>query len=216
MVIGVRTHGWRGSLPRDTDEARERIIDAAMRCIDRYGPQKTGLTDVAAELGVTRQTVYRYFPGTEELFVAVGHAATDSFLDQLAVHLAGVDDPAELVVEGMAYTLERLPHERYLGLLLVTGRAAAFARDVTSPVAFEFGRAMLARLPVDWGAIGYDDADLDGLVEITLRILQSLVADPGPRPRDGEQLRAFLHRWVAPAVRPAPSPKRRSRRSSPT
>ena len=87
----VRTHGWRGSPPRDDAEARERIIGAAMRCIDRYG-SRTRLADVAKELGVTRQTVYFYFAGTEELLVATAQQAVGGFLDALAAHVAPLEE----------------------------------------------------------------------------------------------------------------------------
>lgn len=195
----MRNRGWQGSPPADDDEARERIIGAAMRCIDRHGPTKTGLSDVAAELGVTRQTVYRLFPSTEQLFNAVALASTDSYLDQLAARFAHLDDPAEMLVEMMAYTLDRAPQERYLGLLLATGQVTAYSRHVTSPVAFQFARSMLGRIDVDWSRLGYQESDLDELVEFCLRMLQSFALDPGP-PRSLDELRNFLRRWVAPAI----------------
>ena len=95
---------------------------------------------------------------------------------------------------------ERL-RERFLGLLLTTGRSEAFLKAVSTPEAKAFGRAMLARMNVDWEAWSYESGDLDGLVEFGLRVLQSLVLDP-PARRGRAPLRAFLHRWVAPAVRP--------------
>jgi AcrR family transcriptional regulator len=192
--------GWRGDPPRDDDEARERIIEAAMRCVELYGPHKTGLSNVAKALGVTRQTVYRHFESTEDLMLAVGAAATEAYLDELADHVADLSDPAEAIVEAIARTLERLPHEPFLGLLLTTGRSETFLENVTSPQSMAFGRGMLDRMNVDWAAAGYDDGGLDGLVEFGLRILQSLVLDPG-RKRTRAQLRAYLTRWVAPAVR---------------
>jgi AcrR family transcriptional regulator len=193
--------GWGGDPPRDDREAHERIVDAAMRCIDRYGPHKTGLSDVAQELGVTRQTVYRLYPSTEDLFLAVGAAAADTFLDRLAAHVADLTDPADAVVEGIAYTYERLPRDRFLGLLLTTGRSETFLKHATAPHAMAFGHAMLARMNVDWSIAGYDThEELDGLVEFGLRVLESLVLDP-PKKRTRAQLRAFLHRWVAPAIR---------------
>lgn len=192
--------GWRGDPPRDDEEARERIIDAAMRCIARYGPSKTGLSDVATELGVTRQTVYRLFSSTAELLIAVGEAAADNYLDRLAAHVAGLTDPAEAVIEAIAYTLERLPKEKFLGLLLTTGHSDTFVRGVTSSQAMSFGRALLARMQVDWAAWGYDDAELDGLVEFTLRQIQSFVLDPLPA-RGPTKMRTFLRRWVAPAIK---------------
>lgn len=203
--------GWRGDPPQDDREARERIIDAAMRCIARHGPQKTGLSDVAAELGITRQTVYRHFASTDELLIAVGFAGADSFLDRLAAHTADLTDPAEAVVEGIARTLETLPREPFIGLLLTTGRSEVFVKGVTSPTSMIFARSMLQRMHVDWAACGYDNAGLDELAEFGLRILQSLVLDP-PGARRPSELREYLRRWVAPAVRAAvPTTPRRRR-----
>jgi AcrR family transcriptional regulator len=195
----VVKRGWGGDPPRDDDEARARVVEAAKRCIQRHGPRKTGLSDVAQELGVTRQTVYRLYATTEELLLAVAAAGADEYLDRLAEHVAGLTDPTEIVVESIAHTVERLPREPVLGLLLATGRADLFARGVTSAGSMVFARTMLDRLPVDWAAIGYDDVELDGLAEFGLRVLQSMVLDPPGRRNRGD-LRAWLRRWVGPAV----------------
>jgi AcrR family transcriptional regulator len=117
--------GWAGKQPRDDDEARERIIDAAMRCIVRNGPHKTGLSDLARGLGVTRQTVYRLYKGGDDLQLAVGTAAADDCLGRLAAQVADPSEPGDAIVEGIAYTFERLPHEAILRLLLTPGRAEA-------------------------------------------------------------------------------------------
>jgi len=194
--------GWKGDPPRDDAEARERIIDAAMRCVEHYGPHKTGLSNVASALGVTRQTIYRHFESTEDLMLAVGATAADAFLDELAEHVAHLSDPADAIVESLAHTFERLPHEPFLGILLTTGRSETFLKNVTSPQAMAFGRAMLARMNVDWEDAGYTGEEVDGLVEFSLRMLQSLVLDP-PRGRRGAALRAYLKRWMAPSVHAA-------------
>lgn len=170
-----------------------------MRCIDRYGPAKASLSDVAAELGVIRQTVYRYFPSTEELFAAVGHAARDNYVDRLVAHVAGITEPGEMVVEAMAYTLEEVPQDPYLGLFLSAGRPDAFSRGATSAAAFEACRAAFARTDVDWAAFGYTGDRLTELIEFLLRVMLSLIDNPIPY-RFGDQLRRFLRRWVAPAV----------------
>jgi AcrR family transcriptional regulator len=199
-MAGRARHGWRGDPPGSEAEARERIVGAAMRCVDRYGPGKTGLSDVAHELGVTRQTVYRYFAGTDDLLAAVARSAAGSFLDRLSRHLAPVADPVEVVVEALAFTIERLPEERYLSVLLTAGRSGQFFAGVTSPAAVEFARSLLERTAVDWQKAGYSRADLNELGEFALRVLQSLVLDPGTPTRSGPALRVFLRRWVGPAV----------------
>ena len=199
-MAGKARHGWRGDPPRSETEARKRIVGAAMRCVDRYGPAKTGLSDVAHELGVTRQTVYRYFAGTDDLLAAVARSAADGYLDGLARHLAQVADPAGAVIEALAFTIERLPEERYLGVLLTSGRSGRFFAGVTSPEAVGFARSLLERTAVDWDNAGYGREELDELAEFALRVLQSLVLDPGTPRRSGSELRGFLRRWVGPAI----------------
>lgn len=196
---GVRTHGWSGSAPADDAEAVDRIVAAARRAIDRSGDEFS-IAEVARDLGVTRQTVYRYFPSAETLLTATAIAQTEHFLDVLAERLIEIREPATAVVEGIAYTLERLLEEKYLGLLLRPGRASAFSAGVTSDTAKSFGRSLLERFSVDWVGAGISDNDLDELVEHMLRIVQSFVIDPGCPPRRGAELRDYLSKWVAPAL----------------
>lgn len=198
----MRTHGWSGSAPATDDEAVARILDAAGRAIDARGAD-ISIADVARTLGVTRQTVYRYFPSTEALLVAAAvHAATD-FLDRLAAHLQGITDPVEAVAEAIATALEWLPADKHIGLLIVPGGASAHTESVTSDVALQFANSMLRRFDVDWAALGFRDADLDELAEHLLRVIQSFVIDPGRPPRRGAQLRAYLRRWVGAAIPPS-------------
>ncbi|WP_370499972.1 TetR/AcrR family transcriptional regulator [Mycolicibacterium sp. jd] len=194
----MRRHGWAGNIPVDDDEAVSRIVAAARASIDARGT--VSVSEVATELGITRQTVYRYFPTLDALLTGTALSAVGGFLDRLAQDLASITDPAEAVVEGIAYTLEQLPHDRYLGLVMQPGKASAFAAGVTSDVAISFGRSILERLNVDWAGAGFSGQSLDELVEFMLRTLQSFILDPGGPDRHGGELRAFLHRWVAPAV----------------
>jgi AcrR family transcriptional regulator len=196
----MRGRGWQGDPPADDAEARERMIAAAARCIDRYGPLKTGISDVAAELGVTRQTVYRLFPSTEELLGAVAADAGDAFVDKLVARVRNKADPAEMLVESLAFTLERLPEDRYLTILVGPDRHATFARNITSPGGAQLTDALLTRLPVDWPAHGVHQRQREELIEIYLRTLQSFALEPAPN-RSRSQLRAFLRLWIAPAVR---------------
>ncbi|HEX9178027.1 MAG TPA: TetR/AcrR family transcriptional regulator [Mycobacterium sp.] len=195
----MRTHGWSGSAPGSDEEAVARIVAAASKAIDAHGAD-ISIAEVARTLGVTRQTVYRYFPSTDALLTAAAMNAAKSYLDRLADHLAGITDPAEAVVEGIATTLEWLPNDKHTGLLLGPDRAGAFSADVTSDVAVQFARTMLGRFDVDWVGIGFSDDDLDELAEHLLRIIQSFVIDAGWPPRRGAKLRRYLRRWVGPAL----------------
>lgn len=195
----MRTHGWSGSAPSTDEEAVARILDAAGNAIDARGADFS-IADVARTLGVTRQTVYRYFPSTDALLQASAQRAAAGFLDRLAAHLQGVTEPEEAVAEGIATALEWLPEDKHIGLLLTPGRAGAFSQTVTSDIALEFANSMLRRFDVDWSRLGFSDGMLDELAEHLLRIIQSFVIDPGRPPRSGPQLRAYLRRWVGAGV----------------
>lgn len=201
-------HGWGGNPPASEPEARQRIIDATVACIDRYGVKKTTLSDVAAELGVTRQTVYRHFRRMSDLMGEVGQQGARSFADRMVAHLRGLADPGETllgparaVVEGIVFSVRALPEEPRVGLLLQVGEGGAFGRGATSGPALVYGAQTLRRFPVDWAAAGVTDDDLDGLAELIMRLLTSLLQNPG-RPRGDDELRAWLTRWLVPALTP--------------
>jgi AcrR family transcriptional regulator len=142
--------------------------------------------------------VYRYFPSVRALLVASVEEGIGDFLDEIAAHLAHQTSPAEAVVEGIAFTYEQIHHRADLALVLAAN--AGSVHEVTSDTSITLGRSILDRLPVDWAAAGYDDAELSGLVELMLRTLQSFVVDPGDTAGTPETLRAYLRRWVGPAV----------------
>src|SRR4051812_43895571 len=110
----MRRHGWSGDIPVDDEDAVNRIIATTRAAIDARAA--VSVSEVAQTLGVTRQTIYRYFPTQEALLAATALSSVATFLDRLAGQLGSIADPTEAVVEGLAYTLEQLPHDRYLGL----------------------------------------------------------------------------------------------------
>ena len=54
-------------MPANSHDTRERILLAALELFYRQGIRKTGVAEVAALAGVTRITVYRYFPTKQAL-----------------------------------------------------------------------------------------------------------------------------------------------------
>jgi AcrR family transcriptional regulator len=195
----MRSHGWAGNTPASDEEAIERILDAADTIIDERGSAMR-IADVARALGVTRQTVYRYFPGTEALLVATAMRSADGFLDHLATNLRGITDPVAAVTEGIAFAIEQLAADNQVEFVLNQRYRGGQTISIMSDTAMAFGRSMLHRLDIDWDAHGFDEAGLDELNEFTLRVLHSFLADAGRPPRSGADLRRYLTRWIGPAV----------------
>jgi AcrR family transcriptional regulator len=197
----VGHHGWQGNPPRTEDEARQRIIAAATSCVEQFGPAKTTLSDVAAELGVTRQTVYRYYSGLAELLGAVAQAGLEDFVERMERHLATFSTPAEAAIESIVFAIQAIPQEPYIGVLFQAGETDIFSRGVTSSMALSVGALILRRIPVDWSQIGVNDEELEGLAEILMRLFVSFLQYPAAPPRSEDELRVLVRRWLGPALR---------------
>lgn len=205
----MRAHGWGGRPPADAEEARDRIIRTARTRLTESG--STNISEVAERLGVTRQTVYRYFPTTEDLLNAAATEAVTELEGQLVKHVvdhlaATGGDAADAAVEIVAYVYEHLRDDPALNRLIAPGRISSTVAGLTTPSAIALGRAWLASFPVDWagesqGRAGLSDQAQAELVEHLLRTLQTFVLDPGDPARSGTELRAYLQRWLGPALR---------------
>jgi AcrR family transcriptional regulator len=53
------------------DATRERLMEATRTALARYGPRKIALTDIARLAGVSRPTLYKYFPSKDALLTAL-------------------------------------------------------------------------------------------------------------------------------------------------
>lgn len=195
----MRSHGWSGNTPASDEEAIARILDAANKIISERGSAMR-IADVARDLGVTRQTVYRYFPGTEALLVATAMRSADGFLDQMALKLKGMTDPVLAMVEGVAFGIEQLAAHSQIDVILSQRDRSGHSSNFMSDTALTFGLSMLHKLDVDWEQHGFDEAGLQELSEFSLRILYSFLADPGRPERSGADLRRYLTRWLGPAI----------------
>jgi AcrR family transcriptional regulator len=186
-------------MPASDEEAIARILDAVDEVVAEHG-SALRLTDVARRLGVTRQTVYRYFPNADALLIASAMRSVNGFIDQVLDHVAGLIDPVTVVVEIISFAVESLAGDPQLESLLDRPSGGEAATTLTSDTAITFCLSALRRLDVDWELHGFDATALSQLAEMTLRTVQSLLTDPGQPPRKGVALRHFVARWLGPAI----------------
>lgn len=192
--------GWAGAPPSDDREARERIVLAAVTSVERRGPHRTTLSAVAADLGITRPTVYRLFPSTEDLLTAAAEVALDGWTARIGLLANDFDDPVDFLVESVAHLVEQLPGEPLLTVLLKTDRMLAVTQQMVTPGAVARSRVMLENTGISWAAVGLVGSRMDDFIEFVLRIIQSMVIAPSDPPREAEALRSYLRQWIGPAV----------------
>ena len=81
---------WR----RLPEERPRQILDAALKVFDERGLAGARLDDIARRAGVSKGTIYLYFPNKEELFREVVRAVVVDRVRQAAAN-AGSDDPVD-------------------------------------------------------------------------------------------------------------------------
>ena len=83
---------------------RERLCELATRIYVERGPENFNMRLLAAELGVSAMTPYRYFKDKDEILSAIRARAFNRFADQLEKALAMPGTPPEKTAAvGQAY-----------------------------------------------------------------------------------------------------------------
>jgi AcrR family transcriptional regulator len=88
----------------------ERILDAAYQRVSDIGLSRTTVEDVAREAGLTRQTIYRYFPSKDDLVRALLMREEERLLDGVRAVFAGSSDLLQALRDSMVFGV-RFAHE---------------------------------------------------------------------------------------------------------
>ena len=103
------------------DGPRQRILEATYACVARWGLSKTTVEDAAREAGLSRATVYRYFPGgRDELIDAVVSWQYLLFFVQLYEEVHGATSLEEVLERGLAFARRSLEEHEVLQTMLAT------------------------------------------------------------------------------------------------
>jgi AcrR family transcriptional regulator len=189
------------------DAAERQLIDAAVRCVARWGIRKTSLDDIARDAGVSRATAYRVFPGGKERVVEVlfQHRARCLFQDWSA-ELHGAPNLEELLVVGVGAAL-RLPVDDEVTRAVLTHEPElvlphfAFDRlDRVFDVAVALCGPHLRRF--------VPDDDVRAASELLARTVLTFAFRPAPwlDPHDPAAVRRLVRTYLLPALAPAAAP----------
>jgi len=187
---------WGGDPPQPA-AARQRLLDATARCIARDGVAATSVAAIAAEAGVSRQTVYRYFDRRGDLVAGALFGATEAVRVKIGVAIAALEDPADMIVETLLLGLAEVQSNPIFRAVWDSSRLGG-----SVPMAFTEPRGIaLVRdyIAPAIEAAGWNDADAEVGAELILRMFLSLVISPYPE-RTPEELRAFLYRHLIPGL----------------
>lgn len=83
------------TLAEHREVTQERIFEALSGLMYEQGYDAVGLAQVAEAAGLSRTTIYNYFPDKDSLLVAYAARETRRYVDELLGDLDEVDDPVE-------------------------------------------------------------------------------------------------------------------------
>jgi AcrR family transcriptional regulator len=102
---------------------QERILDAAFEQIGEWGLGRTTVEDVARAAGLTRQTIYRYFPSKDHLVTALLLREEDRLLDGAREAFAAQPELADALYEGILFCFHFAEEHPFLERMLRTDEA---------------------------------------------------------------------------------------------
>jgi AcrR family transcriptional regulator len=124
-------------------ERHDAILDAAERILLRAPDRIANVADVALEAGLAKGTVYLYFPGKEELLLALHERNVAAFFGELIERAEGPSAPR---LDEMLAITHRHMLERPLFLLLASRCYGLMAQSIPAAAAAAYRERMAERL----------------------------------------------------------------------
>lgn len=172
-----------------TSVAAEKILDAAADLFVRDGVAAVGMNEIAKAAGCSRATLYRYFENREALHIAYVHREARRITQQVASAAAGIDDPAERLVEAMLISLRMVRENPALSAWFRPGEYFGGSLGLHSEVI----NTMVAAF------VSSDDVTTETHLKAKwyVRVIISLLAYPEDNPDDE---RTLITEFVAPVI----------------
>ena len=166
-------------MPEFVAATRDRILEGALAALGRVGPRRLTMSDVSDRAGLSRGTVYRYFPTKEDLLAVLAEWEQDRFSDGLR---RAIDDdrPDPSLASVVEYIISYLRQHPALPLMIDVEPefVLAFLRrqlPVFHRITEELlGPVMSGARPVREGVLTVTE-----LNELLLRVVLSVFLVPG-------------------------------------
>src|SRR5438094_8556180 len=97
-----------------------RVLDALFEAIQDYGLTRVTVEDVAQRAGLSRQTVYRYFPSKDHLVLALVLREEEKFIEGTRQAFSSEADLERAFARAITFCLEYAREHPLLDRLLAT------------------------------------------------------------------------------------------------
>ena len=106
-------------------EMLDSILATAQKRFGQYGMAKTTMQEIADDMGISKASIYYYFPDKQQLYMAVIEREHEQFLEVVNDTLKSIKDPAEMLSQyshlrlqhiGSTLNISRISNEEFQGL----------------------------------------------------------------------------------------------------
>lgn len=187
----------------------QRVLDAAKRCVERWGVAKVTIDDIAGEARVSRATLYRLFPGGKDvLFDALRVRELEDFFTRLRAEVEGTDTLEDLLVRTVVHATRELRADHHLAVMLSSepGETVTQLTVEGLPRVVRVATAFLVPLvdPYLPRPVGRSLIDVLARLVLSYFLAPSDLVDLGDEPSAREFIRPFL-RSLDPTLEPEPA-----------
>lgn len=106
----------------DLDSNEARLLDAAIRCVEKFGLKKTFLDDVASEAELSRRTAYRTFGSRKALLEKIAARTVEALSAQVRLRTRKYESPEDALVLGAVEGLHMaLANQTFISVLAELG-----------------------------------------------------------------------------------------------
>src|SRR5579884_3788980 len=183
---------------------REQIYAAALDTFERQGVRGTLMEDVAKEAGVSRPTIYYYFPDKDALVLEVIVRQVREIHRRIRerIHL---EDGLPAMIEASLTTIRLSGENQYIRLLTQPDTASLTARLAESDIVMGLQRELwypLLEAARDRGELR-TDRDFDDVIRWITFLEFSLISSGDVFGYAADECRDVLAAYLVPALRPA-------------
>jgi AcrR family transcriptional regulator len=176
---------------------RERILDGVAALVERSGFDAVTMAAAAREAEVSRQTVYTHFGSREDLLTEALTRTTSQMLERVNSQVEAVSQAPERVVELVVAVRAEFRRQPVLGALLFARAGNPLFDEELFSRAGPIAARLLAPILVTEPRLAERYGDT---VEIIMRFGLSILLFTSDAVRTDDDLRAFLHRSLVPAL----------------
>jgi AcrR family transcriptional regulator len=180
------------------------ILDAAVSCFHRNSIDKVTMSDIIAESGLARTTVYRHFPTKDDIISQLVLRDIDSLVQQLdSIRSKCADDDFDKqLLEVLYFTILEIGERPLLAELFSQDPIRLNKLGLTNEAVAKYSQAAIRPTFEYIRSVGRirDGVTVTDYSDWCRRIVMSFVGNPHPYQRKPAKMRLYIRSFIVPSL----------------